>query len=62
MTKEKFEYKHKRFSVQAKRKDTAEKWSDWTIVDDYDDAVEHCKRIEKLGYESRIVDKGGCND
>lgn len=53
----KFQYKHKRFKVQAKRKDE-QKWTEWTIVDTYEDAVKHSKRAEEAGYCSRIIDKG----
>lgn len=54
-----FEYKYKRYVVQAKRKNTNEKWTDWTAVDTYEEATRHALRVENLGYESKIVDKGG---
>lgn len=50
-------YKRRRYAVQARRKDTAERWSEWTAVDDYDDAVKHRNRAAELGYCARIVDK-----
>lgn len=53
-----FEYKHKRFKVQAKRKGTNEKWTEWTIVDEYETASKHAKRAEEAGYDAKIVDKG----
>ena len=56
---EKFQYREKRYRIQAKRKDTDEQWTEWTIVDDYDEAVKHFKQIEELGYSARIVDKSG---
>lgn len=57
----KFQYRHKRFSVEAKRKGTDEKWSEWTIVDDYDEAVKHRNRAAELGYCARIIDTGERN-
>ena len=60
----KFEYKHKRFLIQAKRP-TDKKWSEWTRVDDFEEAVKHSKRAEELGYCARILDKESdenCND
>lgn len=48
----------KRYLVQAKRKNSKEPWTDWTTVDDYDRAVEHAKRVEELGYCSKITYKG----
>lgn len=55
---EKFQYRSKRYIVQAKRKDTSERWTEWTILDDYDEAVRHADRAAELGYDSRIIDKG----
>lgn len=52
-----FEYKHKRFTVQAKRKNE-KKWTEWTIVDDYESASKHAKRVEEIGYDAKIIDKG----
>lgn len=51
----------KRYSVQAKRKNTKEKWSDWTRVDTYEDAVKHSEYVENLGYCSKIIDRGEVN-
>lgn len=53
-----FEYREKRYSIQAKRKNTNEAWTDWTNVDDYDAAVKHAARIEALGYDAQIIDRG----
>jgi hypothetical protein len=53
-----FEYRHKRYTVHAKRKNRDEKWSEWTTVDAYEDAVRHAAHVEELGFESKIVDKG----
>jgi RNA polymerase-binding transcription factor DksA len=52
----KFQYRHKRYKVQARRKDE-QNWTEWTIVDNYDDAVKHAKRAEEAGYCARIIDK-----
>lgn len=51
-----FEYKHKRFRVEAKRKNE-HKWTEWTIVDNYEDAVMHAKRAEEAGFDARIIDR-----
>lgn len=40
------------------RKNTDEKWTDWTLVDDYESAEKHAARIEALGYEAKIIDRG----
>lgn len=57
-----FSCHYKRYSVQAKRKNTNEAWTDWTIVDDYDAAVKHAARIEALGYDAQIIDRGETSD
>ena len=46
----------KRYIVQVKRKNTREKWSEWTRTADPDAAAKHANKIEELGYSSRIVD------
>lgn len=46
-----------KYCVQAKRKNTKEKWSEWTRVDNYEDAVRHSKNVENLGYRSKIVER-----
>lgn len=53
-----FNCEYKRYCVQAKRKNTDEKWTDWTLVDDYESAEKHAARIEALGYEAKIIDRG----
>ena len=53
-----FKWEYRRYTIQAKRVDTNEKWTDWTIVNDYDAAVNHADHIKELGYSSRIVDTG----
>lgn len=45
----------KRYSVKAKRKNTDEKWSEWTNVDSYRDAEKHACHVEELGYAAKIV-------
>ena len=47
----------KRYDVQAKRKNTSEKWSEWTNTDNYREAVKHACRVEQLGYAANIVVK-----
>lgn len=49
-------YIAKRYNVQARRKKES-KWTEWTLVDDFNDAIRHCKRVEELGYDARIVDE-----
>lgn len=53
-----FDCHYKRYNVRAKRKNTDEKWTDWTLVDDYESAEKHAARIEALGYEAKIIDRG----
>ena len=47
----------KRYCVQAKRKNTNEKWSEWTNVNNYNDAERHACHVEELGYAAKIVVK-----
>ena len=53
-----FEFKYRRYTVMAKRKNTDEPWTDWTNADDYESAVKHANRVEELGYSSKIIDRG----
>ena len=41
----------------AKRKHTNEPWSDWTMVDDYDEAVKTYERIKELGFDAKMIDR-----
>ena len=50
-------FESKRYSVQAKRKDTNEKWTEWTSVDNYLEAVRHACHVEEVGYAANIVVK-----
>lgn len=50
-------YEYKRYDVQAKRKNAKEKWSEWTSVDNYLEAVRHACHVEELGYAAKIVVK-----
>lgn len=45
----------KKYIVQAKRRGKKEEWTEWTNVDDYEEAVKHAKRAEQAGYDTRIV-------
>ena len=47
----------KRYTVLARR-NTNEKWTDWTDVDNYHDAVNHSRHVEELGYLAKIFDRG----
>lgn len=47
---------HKRYQVQAKRKDESKKkWAEWTEENHYKDAIVHAKRIEALGHCGRVI-------
>ena len=50
-------FESKRYHVKAKRKNTDEKWSKWTNVDNYREAEKHACHIEELGYAAKIVVK-----
>ena len=47
--------KVKRYDVQAKRKNTDEKWSEWADTNNYREAVNHACHVEELGYAAKIV-------
>jgi hypothetical protein len=47
----------KRYIVQAKRRDTNEKWSDWTDTNNYRQAVNQARHVEEVGYLAKIVVK-----
>jgi hypothetical protein len=49
--------KSKRYVVQAKRKDTYERWSAWIETDDFVVALKQCKIIEELGHWWKIIDR-----
>lgn len=55
------EYKSKRFHVLARRMFSKEPWTEWTQVNDYDVAIKHAKRVEAVGFEAKIADKGVSN-
>lgn len=44
------------YKVQAKRKNS-KRWSAWVTTRDYDQALIQAKRVERLGYDSRIVEE-----
>lgn len=52
-------FKRTRYSVQAKRKGTDEKWTEWTAVNDYYQAVKHSVHVANLGFDSNLVIKDG---
>ena len=45
----------KRYTVQAKRRNTTETWSEWTNVNNYRDAANHACKVEELGYAANIL-------
>lgn len=53
MNTEKF--KRSRYTVQAKRKNKREHWTDWTDVDNYERAVYHACKVEEAGYLAKIL-------
>ena len=48
-------YENKRYDVQAKRRGTDEKWTEWTKVDNYQKAVNHACHAEEVGYLAKVV-------
>ena len=50
-------FNSKRYDVQAKRKNSDERWSEWTSVDNYRAAEKHACRVEEAGYAAKIVVK-----
>ena len=55
-------FKRTRYDVKAKRKDTNEKFTEWTSTNSLEEAERHAKRIEELGYLSQIIDKGATDE
>lgn len=49
------DFKRKRYTVVAKRRNTDEPWSDWTDCNNYQRAVQHACHVEELGYRAYIV-------
>ena len=47
-------FRRKKYTVQAKRKNTDEPWTDWTDTNDYQQAVAHARRVEEAGYLANI--------
>lgn len=48
-------FRRKRYTVQAKRRNTDEPWSDWTDTNNYRQAVNHACHVEEVGYLATIV-------
>lgn len=48
-------FNRKRYTVQAKRRNTLERWTDWADTDNYKRAIHHACRVEELGYQANIV-------
>ena len=46
--------KMNRYRVMAKRRGTAEEFTDWTIVENYSRAVHHLQKVEDAGFEGSI--------
>lgn len=44
-----------RYFIKAKRKNTNEKWTDWTNVDTYDEALRQVKHVFEVGFEGKLV-------
>ena len=50
-------FQPKRYIVQAKRKNSNEKWSEWTNINNYREAVRHARHVDELGFDAKIVVK-----
>lgn len=55
-------YQARRYKVEAKRDPADSEWTDWTMVDDYEEAVRQLDIIRSLSFCGRIVDKSGITD
>lgn len=55
-------YKERRYKVEAKRDPADIEWTDWTVTDDYEEAVKQIDTIRSLGFCGRIIDKSGIAD
>lgn len=51
----------RKYNVQARRKFTDEGWTDWTSVDDFEEAIKQKKKAEDAGFGARIIDRGTGN-
>lgn len=47
-------FKRTRYNVRAKRRDTDEKWSEWTKVNSFRDAEKQVAKAENAGYSAKI--------
>lgn len=43
-----------RYAIKARRKNSKEKWTEWTEADNYERATYHAHRVEEAGYEAKI--------
>ena len=43
-----------RYEIMAKRHNTNEPWTSWTIANNYEEAAEHAKYVEDSGYIAKI--------
>lgn len=59
---EDYRKRKKQYTVQARRKDSKAKWTEWAVVDGYETAEKHVRRAEELGYQARIVERGEDQD
>ena len=44
-----------RYEIEAKRRNTDESFTAWTVANNYGKALAHEAHVENLGYEARIV-------
>jgi hypothetical protein len=44
-----------RYYIQAKRKGSDEKWSEWTEINDYQEAIYQVEWVCEVGYDSKLV-------
>ena len=56
------QYIGRRYRIQAKRNHKDAEWTDWTLTNDYGEAVRQIDIIRSLGFFGRIVDQIGIVD
>lgn len=52
----------KQYHIKVKRNPNDSVWSDWTITDDYYEALRQLEKIKEIGFCGKIVDKSGISD
>lgn len=44
-----------RYYIKARRKNTDEKWSNWTHTNHYPTALKHVEHVRALGYDAKLT-------